>query len=794
MATIHVWGGSKNPLPRYPDKEHAAVTIANGLAVAQPGDTVLVHGDAPPYAENVVVPRGGIALRGHLLPIIDGGNLDRAVTLPSDEPALTVVSGFEIRNGSTTQNGGGVWARDSSVVIEENCIHDNSALKLGGGVCLEYSDSAKYPRASYAIGNRIHSNQAAHGGGVAAVGVTLPLLGAPSNPVVFLRNNVIGPDNKARGNLEQGVAKKFVHGGGVAIYRLPAMVDRNEILKNATASASVAEYGGGACVFNIDQNTEPVSAGQDLVGLPSGWTPFTSQVTLRENFVHDNDSARGAGVAGIWGAQVYYLGNRIDANVARVNGGGVYATTRSRHTFLSDNAVRFNRTLASSSPPGTFSPLGNGGGMYASCFSLLQLAGNNLVFRNTAWRRGGGICVENADLEATGQLEVQQNTGGLGGGIGSYMGPKGDYAGLLLVSPSNLGGMARIEGAIIDRNVSYGPGGGVSVLRLEPGGASVSMRGCLFTENVTQGPDGGSGLSIRRDAAITSTFEIVESRFARHRSRDAVMILDYAPNKSSVVQNHFEDNVIDLAIREKAEVEVANNVFRGSEYANVTTARTSGSVRVTGNEFDGRQRTRYGISAHTDLGAMAPSPLTVERNNFHDHAYYGATLDGGTGMPMAATDNWWGDPAGPRVPGSSSNGDSVSEATVAFKPYATQPFPVSVLATSWTPVRFPDLSPPRAIDCERGKGRSVPDEPPELGALRPPDEVGTYVLLPPEPATGSFIGAVAFIDEEPLRACLLHSGDAILVNDNGSPSAYLTPRGDFWAVAQPTEGKGKPPP
>jgi len=175
MATIHVWSRSSEPKIPYEDKEiHGAHTIANGLAIAQPGDTVLVHGDASPYVENVTV-KPGVLLQGRLLPIIDGsGNEARTVTMPINETRVTGVRGFEIIGGKTKDNGGTAWARNSSVVIEGNCIHGNKAEKWGGGICIEYSDAAMYPRASYVVGNRIYANNSTHGAGVALLGVTVP--------------------------------------------------------------------------------------------------------------------------------------------------------------------------------------------------------------------------------------------------------------------------------------------------------------------------------------------------------------------------------------------------------------------------------------------------------------------------------------------------------------------------------------------------------------------------------------------------------------------------------------------
>ncbi len=113
MATIHVWSRSSEPKIPYEDKEiHGAHTIANGLAIAQPGDTVLVHGDASPYVENVTV-KPGVLLQGRLLPIIDGsGNEARTVTMPINESVGPQLVRRHRRQLHSRQQGGEVGRRD----------------------------------------------------------------------------------------------------------------------------------------------------------------------------------------------------------------------------------------------------------------------------------------------------------------------------------------------------------------------------------------------------------------------------------------------------------------------------------------------------------------------------------------------------------------------------------------------------------------------------------------------------------------------------------------------------------
>lgn len=119
-------------------------TINRGLALAMPGDTVLVR--AGTFRELVVVPRSGaagspITLRGRCgeRPIIDGTGLGRGVAAPAlvriEGRSHITVEGFELRALSGTGGNfpAGVWVRGAStnITIRANVVHSINAE--GGG-------------------------------------------------------------------------------------------------------------------------------------------------------------------------------------------------------------------------------------------------------------------------------------------------------------------------------------------------------------------------------------------------------------------------------------------------------------------------------------------------------------------------------------------------------------------------------------------------------------------------------------------------------------------------------------
>ncbi len=115
-------------------------TIQAALNSCSAGDTVLVSPGT--YNENIIWPNtSSICLMseyGRDTTIIDGSGTASVIKLTSIDSS-TVISGFTIRNGNSSLDGGGIYCNSSSPIIRENLIDSNYA-KFGGGIAPCWGD------------------------------------------------------------------------------------------------------------------------------------------------------------------------------------------------------------------------------------------------------------------------------------------------------------------------------------------------------------------------------------------------------------------------------------------------------------------------------------------------------------------------------------------------------------------------------------------------------------------------------------------------------------------------------
>jgi hypothetical protein len=469
---VHVW---KKATPKYPyaTKETGLTTVQAGVdELAHQGVKVLyVHGDCDvgrcEYVENVRIPVSGVDIIGVGLPVIESPGYNpstgavgtgRVITFLEDQPPLTTLSGFEIRGGGGVDHGAGLLAKDSAVTITGNCIHNNNAGKTGGGICIQYTAKDKQGRVSTISNNSIYKNNAKRGAGIRLEGVHDLFEGGfeafgPLPPSVHVLSNVVGPDNHA-GNVA------FGYGGGISDYRLPVLIEGNEV-KNNLIDRCGEGNGAGICVHNFDENDATLSYLAALGGLTAHpWTFYSVQVQLINNYVHDNHAqSAGGGVAALWAAILSFSSNLIQDNISDGNGGGAYATVGSELLFGDGNGIHQNHANGHSRD-------GYGGGVRLSCRSRASFEGKNLIDGNHAVRDGGGISVHNSEIQSSGVLGLISNQAdGRGGGICTDDLKEVEFN----YRPCDSTCDVELRDALIERNTAALGGGGAAVLSDDAG-------------------------------------------------------------------------------------------------------------------------------------------------------------------------------------------------------------------------------------------------------------------------------------------------------------------------------------
>jgi len=136
-------------------------TIQAAIDGAADGDTVLVYPGT--YVENINFNGKNIVLEstgGSSETIIDGGSSGNVVSIINGEGFGTVIKGFTIQNGGSTNFGGGIYCLGSNPTLQDLIIKNNTVLTSGGGICCNNSS----PTIKNVVITNNHSDE--QGGGV----------------------------------------------------------------------------------------------------------------------------------------------------------------------------------------------------------------------------------------------------------------------------------------------------------------------------------------------------------------------------------------------------------------------------------------------------------------------------------------------------------------------------------------------------------------------------------------------------------------------------------------------------
>jgi predicted outer membrane repeat protein len=341
-----------------PDGSSDFESIQSALDAARNGSVIEVC--AGTYKENLTVQKKTVTLRsvaGKESTFIEAITVDSTVrVLEVDAPGVTI-EGFSIRGGKSDGSGGGVYclkstltlvdddislnsandgggvaAKDCSLVMRRNRMFNNQASVRGGGAYISTSEGVFE-------NNEVFDNEAAEGGGLAVVsaGTNEPSERSFASSSFEIRNNTIR-NNAASPSSDILYNRKETGGGGIWL------LGSSPLIGNVVQDNLSRINGGGVYVVNgvaseivgneIKGNRTFEDGGGLCINMCGG--------RMADNVITENRSSDDAGGVRIYiGLDMVIENNTISRNVARDASGGI-KTSHATNRFL-NNIVEGNR-------------------------------------------------------------------------------------------------------------------------------------------------------------------------------------------------------------------------------------------------------------------------------------------------------------------------------------------------------------------------------------------------------------------------------------------------------------------
>ena len=471
-------------------------TVSAAAAAAVAGDEIWVARGV--YQENVIL-KGGTKLYGGFAgtentlderpsfprpqpdpneTVLDGGHIDRVITVFLTETEAVVIDGFTIRNGSQADYGGGVYCVSAPLQIE-NCIITGCVAQIrGGGIC-------------FGSGARIRNcvithNEALGGGGVCGGGERETTL-IEDCFIAYNRAGTGGGFDFQGGRTEmrrctfQGNVATYDGGGGVV-----SMTSVLRLLECSFIENVAGTDGGGLrysaentavvkCHFVGNQATTGgaiMCTGRGLVVsdsifLRNNASRWGGAVRLHYTFSNPgfnrcvfmyNSASYGGAILEDNYTMGFWRDCIIGRNTARVDGGGVAVYYYSQTSYV-------NCTIADNYA------WRDGGGMFLMTTSYYQQVSNCTIIRNRALGSGGGIVFTDSASPGIQRCTIISNSS------------VRDGAGILCRSSSS----PKLEDCLILANKSENNGGGVYLID----GSNAVLNGCAIGYNSAKNSGGG---------------------------------------------------------------------------------------------------------------------------------------------------------------------------------------------------------------------------------------------------------------------------------------------------------------
>ncbi|MEM8640680.1 MAG: DUF4347 domain-containing protein [Cyanobacteria bacterium P01_G01_bin.54] len=288
----------------------------------------------------------------------EGGGIRMA-----DNTTLTLLN--STLSGNTADNkGGGIYFRDNgTLILSDSTVSGNVAL-VGDGGGLSFQDNAQLTIQSSTITNNtaVGNSGGDHGGGIYT----------QANATVTLTDTVISGNVAGRGDgggirLDSGSVLTIVNsvvsgnssgdnGGGIYFHDNNTLTVNNSVISNNSATGD----GGG---INFEQNG----------------TLTLNNSTISNNSAGNTNADQGGGIYFRNTGIATVTNSTIANNSAGSNGGGIY--------FLDDGTANLRNVTMSSNTAGE-----NGGGLHFNSNATLTTT-NATIAVNVSGNNGGGIYV-----------------------------------------------------------------------------------------------------------------------------------------------------------------------------------------------------------------------------------------------------------------------------------------------------------------------------------------------------------------------------------------------------------------
>jgi predicted outer membrane repeat protein len=367
-----------------PDDPLMSVTKAI-MTICTPGGAHTIHlapGTYSPSLTREQLPiqcQDSVSIRGEpdSVTILDGENVKRVIHAQGVDGI--VLGDVCVTNGSSDY-GGGIYAEDADLTLQNVLVHYNSATEGGGGMYVEGSTRITAENAT------ISHNTAGRGGGIFLDSTDLML----SNMILSHNRNIGGSSACSGGGIFCNQSDAVFHdlllesnesssGGGLSLQ------SSSPTLLNVTFSDNEAMFsGGGICLtgnsnallYDVEFNANKATDGGGL------YCEESQPVIVHCSFVDNHASGNGAGMY-IEHSDPGLSDVQIKGNVADHDGGGLYLGNHSM-PFIFGTVIYANEAQ-------------NGGGVFSTSHSNPYLSGSYIT--NNAGHYGGGLyCTDEASL------------------------------------------------------------------------------------------------------------------------------------------------------------------------------------------------------------------------------------------------------------------------------------------------------------------------------------------------------------------------------------------------------------